>query len=134
MNTRATVVTVGFSLALASAALLASTVVPGPVPGTFIGPTSSQSPYVIPTSPGWEVTSLLTVGDSPQENFYPMVGIPDGLGAIAGPWNDDTGKYVADKAFMTVFMNHELETACIHNCAIMQACRSSSQFGACRMR
>ena len=43
------------------------------------GPSSSQSPYVTPTAPGVEVTSILTVGDSVGN--YTMVGIPDGLGA-----------------------------------------------------
>jgi hypothetical protein len=36
-----------------------------------------------------------------------MVGIPDGLGALAGKFSE-SGGYVADKAYMTVFMNHEL--------------------------
>jgi hypothetical protein len=51
------------------------------------------------------VTSLITVGDAAQ-NGYRMVGIPDGLGALGGKF--DNGRYVADKAFMTLFMNHEL--------------------------
>jgi hypothetical protein len=71
--------------------------------GTAItGPSSSQSPYVVPARP-WVVTkSLLTVGDS--VNFkadgvtpYRMVGIPDGLGAFDN----------SDGTF-TVLMNHEL--------------------------
>lgn len=78
------------------------------MPGTFIGPTTADAPYVHPTVSGWDVTSLLSVGESAGEVIYPMVGIPDGLGAIAGRWEDGTGKYVADKAYMTVFMNHEL--------------------------
>ena len=35
-----------------------------------------------------------------------MVGIPDGLGALAGKFK--SGKYDADHAYMTVFMNHEI--------------------------
>lgn len=66
------------------------------------GPSSSASPYVTPTAPGWSVTSILTVGDRPgtpanPTSTYRMVGIPDGLGAY------DNG----DGTF-TVLMNHEL--------------------------
>jgi hypothetical protein len=61
----------------------------------FTGPSSSQSPYVEPTAPGVEVTSIITVGDTVQN--YAMVGIPDGLGAYDN--GDDT---------FTVLMNHEL--------------------------
>src|SRR6267378_378225 len=70
------------------------------------GPTSSQSPYVTPKAPGWAVASLLTVGDSATDAPYVMVGIPDGLGALPGKFVD--GRYVADKSYMTVFMNHEI--------------------------
>jgi len=74
---------------------------------SFTGPQSSQTPYVVPTADGWEVTSLITVGDSAKESPYVMVGIPDGMGAVAGKFAGN-GAYVADKAFMTVFLNHEL--------------------------
>ena len=43
---------------------------------SFTGPQSSQSPYVVPTADGWEVTSLVTVGDSAKESPYVMVGHP----------------------------------------------------------
>jgi Bacterial protein of unknown function (DUF839) len=76
------------------------------VEGSVKGYSSSETPYVVPTSPGWKVVSLLTVGDSPSEAPYPMVGIPDGLGALAG--RVEAGKYVSDRQYMTVFMNHEL--------------------------
>ncbi len=59
------------------------------------GITSSQSPYIIPAAPGVNLTSILTVNDS--IGGYPMVGIPDGLGAF------DNG----DTTF-TLLMNHEL--------------------------
>ena len=36
-----------------------------------------------------------------------LVGIPDGMGALAGKFAEN-GTYVADKAFMTVFPNHEI--------------------------
>lgn len=60
------------------------------------GPSSSASPYVVPTVAGIDVTSIITVGDT-AANGYKMVGIPDGLGAY------DNG----DNTF-TVLMNHEL--------------------------
>jgi hypothetical protein len=72
------------------------------------GPTSSESPYIVPTAPDWSATSLLTVGDEPAGSTYRMVGIPDGLGALAGRFDKTTGELLADPAFITVFMNHEL--------------------------
>jgi hypothetical protein len=54
------------------------------------------------------VISLITTGDAAASNPYRMVGIPDGLGAIAGAYSERLGTYVADRFFMTVFMNHEL--------------------------
>lgn len=60
------------------------------------GPGSSATPYVTPTAAGWDVTSIITVGDT-AGNGYKMVGIPDGMGAY------DNG----DGTF-TVLMNHEL--------------------------
>ncbi len=60
-----------------------------------IGPSSSQSPYIVSLQPNVEFTSILTAGDS--VGGYHMVGVPDGLGAF------DNG----DGTF-TVLMNHEL--------------------------
>lgn len=60
------------------------------------GPSSSQSPYLVPTATGVAVTSIITVGDA-AGNGYKMVGLPDGLGAYDN--NDGT---------FTVTMNHEL--------------------------
>jgi hypothetical protein len=66
------------------------------------GPSSSQSPYLLPSQPGVITVSLLTVGDA--VNYKPdgvtpyrMVGIPDGLGAF------DNGN-----GTFTVVMNHEI--------------------------
>lgn len=73
------------SLALASPALAA----------VITGPSSSQSPYLIPTAQGWSSYSILTTGDS--VGGYQMAGIPDGLGAY------DNGD-----GSITVLMNHEL--------------------------
>jgi len=75
--------------------------------GSSTGPSSSQSPFIVPTAPGWDVTSLLTVGDSAKDAPYVMVGIPDGLGATAGKIAQN-GRYVADDAYITVLMNHEV--------------------------
>ncbi|RTL23703.1 MAG: DUF839 domain-containing protein [Burkholderiales bacterium] len=82
-------------------ALIASAAASGAL-AQITGPSSSASPYVTPTAPGWSVTSLITVGDS--VNFKPdgvtpyrMVGIPDGLGA----YDNGNGTF-------TVLMNHEL--------------------------
>lgn len=60
------------------------------------GPSSSATPYVTSTAAGWDVTSIMTVGDA-AGNGYKMVGIPDGLGAYDN--GDDT---------FTVLMNHEI--------------------------
>jgi hypothetical protein len=59
------------------------------------GPSSSDAPYLVPSRPGVELTSILTAGD--KVDGYQMVGIPDGLGAY------DNG----DGTF-TLLMNHEL--------------------------
>ena len=61
------------------------------------GPSSSQTSYLTPTSPGWSATALLTVGDA--INGYQMAGIPDGLGA-----------YSNGNGTMTVLANHEIGT------------------------
>jgi hypothetical protein len=90
---------------LSAGAAVAAQGTPGTVPGTFQGPSSSQTPYVVPRTSGWESFSILTVGD-PAVNGYRMVGIPDGLGALAGRFVN--GRYVDAASYMTVFMNHEL--------------------------
>lgn len=59
------------------------------------GPSSSQSPYVLPVAPGVKITSILTVGDT--IGGYRMTGIPDGLGA----YDNYDGTF-------TLLMNHEL--------------------------
>ncbi len=72
-----------------------------------IGPSTASTPYVLPTLPGYETKSVLTVdntGVAPDDvvpkvggGSYGMDGIPDGLGAF------DNG----DGTF-TLLMNHEL--------------------------
>ena len=81
----------GISLALASVSAYAQ---------SHTGPQSSQAPYIVPTAPGWEVTSLITVGDSARGVPYRLAGIPDGMGALPGKFTQ-SGDHVADKAFMT---------------------------------
>ena len=65
------------------------------VSSAITGPSSSSAPYVIGSDPHIVTTSVLTVGDS--VGGYPMVGIPDGLGAF------DNG----DGTF-TLLVNHEI--------------------------
>lgn len=90
----------GISLVLASVSAYAQ---------SHTGPQSSQTPYIVPTAPGWEVTSLITVGDSAKNGDYRMAGIPDGMGALPGKFTQ-SGNHVADKAFMTFFVSHEMAT------------------------
>lgn len=59
---------------------------------------SSQSPYLLPTAPGVNITSIFTAGD--EANGYKMVGIPDGLAAI----NNGNGTF-------TVLVTHGLPAA-----------------------
>jgi hypothetical protein len=93
------------ALSIGMAAPLAAQITPGTVPGTFVGPSSSQTPYTVPVPPGWSTLAIATVGD-PAGNGYRMVGLPDGLGALPGRFED--GRYVDKNKYMTVFMNHEL--------------------------
>jgi hypothetical protein len=60
---------------------------------------SSDPPYLVPLAPGVTFTALLSVGDSPSGGPYPMVGIPDGLGAFAPK---------GESRSFTMFANHEL--------------------------
>jgi hypothetical protein len=62
------------------------------------GPSSSQTPYLTPSVPGVQFTSILTAGDA--VNGYKMAGIPDGTGAF------DNG----DGTF-TFLVNHEIPPA-----------------------
>lgn len=68
---------------------------------------SSQSAYAKPTTSGWDVVPLLTVGDTPGDSTYALVGKPDGLAAVAGRF-DDSGALVDTDAYLTVLVNHEL--------------------------
>lgn len=65
----------------------------GFAPGQM-GPSTSQTPYLISATPGVSFSSILTAGET--VNGYKMCGIPDGLGAFDN--NDGT---------FTLLMNHE---------------------------
>jgi hypothetical protein len=84
-----------------------------PAAAQMTGPSSSQSPYAVPVAPWWHTFSILTVGDKAGPGPVPagatMAGIPDGLGALAGKFED--GRYVQDHRYMTVFMNHEIPSS-----------------------
>ncbi len=62
------------------------------------GVSSTQTPYLLPTVPNANFTSIISVGDAVKE--YRMCGIPDGLGAF------DNGN-----GTFTLLMNHEISTA-----------------------
>lgn len=66
---------------------------------TSMGPSTTVEPYMLPSLPGVDITSILTVKDPaiPSINGYRMVGIPDGLGAFRSGGSE-----------FTVLMNHEL--------------------------
>jgi hypothetical protein len=69
---------------------------------TITGPSSSQSPYVVPSQPGVLIKSIMTVGDSVNlkpdgVTPYRAVGIMDGLGV----YDNFNGTF-------TVLMNHEI--------------------------
>jgi Ca2+-binding RTX toxin-like protein len=69
-----------------------------------IGPSTSQTPYLISLEPNVTFTSILSAGDivgtHPDGTPRPMVGVPDGIGAF------DNGD-----GTMTVMFNHELGAA-----------------------
>jgi hypothetical protein len=84
------------ALAVAAVAVAATAAGVALAAATSTGPSSSESPYVVPTAPGVETKSIITVGDA-ADNGYRMAGIPDGLGAFDN----------YDGTF-TLLMNHEL--------------------------
>jgi Bacterial protein of unknown function (DUF839) len=93
MRLRRTAGLAGLTMALAATSALAA---PG---STSRGPSTPTDPYVLPVGDGVSVKSLLTVSDAGSaSNGYEMVGIPDGLGLVAGSSGRD----------FRLFMNHEL--------------------------
>lgn len=86
-----------------NAAAFALVVAAGSAMGQIQGPSSSQTPYMLPTVGGLnqpavgdvKTVSIFTVGDT--VGGYRMVGIPDGMGVIG---NTDGS--------MTLLLNHEI--------------------------
>ena len=109
--------------ALLMAALAAATAAAAALVHTGQGPSSSESPYLVPVAPGVRLTSILTVGDTPTKDpTYRMVGIPDGLGAFRNPRShdeggdtdtrgDDDGEHGQGRRTFTLLSNHELGPA-----------------------
>ena len=87
----------GRSIALATTAALALAGAAAAYAATLSGPSSSQTPYLVPVQSNVEIKSILTVGDAPAGSTYRLVGIPDGLGAF----DNEDGTF-------TLLMNHEL--------------------------
>lgn len=101
---------------IAAAAAAAVTAIVSPSLGQLIGPSTAQTPYVVPVAPGVITKSLISNGDGTAlyngapvlDETYPLLGgapgstyrlagIPDGLGAFDN----------ADGTF-TLLVNHEL--------------------------
>ena len=93
-----------------AALLLSGTALAGPIDNMLnTGPSTTQSPYLVPTLNNVRIASLLSVNDSvplaaggtqiagTAAGQYQMAGIPDGLGAF------DNGN-----GTITVLMNHEI--------------------------
>jgi hypothetical protein len=68
-----------------------------------VGPSTPETPYLVPTAPGVGFTSVISAGDevvgatNPDGTAWRFVGIPDGIGAF------DNGDGTA-----TVLVNHEI--------------------------
>lgn len=88
---------------LAAAIAMAAGTLPSTA-GAVQGPSSSQTPYLVPTQPGYTVTSILTTGDT--VGGYQLGGIPDGLGA----YDNGNGTF-------TLLVNHEYGTGTAVNAA-----------------
>ncbi len=81
------------------------------------GPSSSQTPYLSPTAPGWSATAVLTVGD--KVGNYQMVGLVDGLGAF----NNFDGT-------MTLLAAHEIQSVASSFGSAVGTTRSHGAVGA----
>jgi len=68
------------------------------------GPSTTQSPYLVPNAPGVSFTSVISSGDAVGTRSdgvpYRFVGVPDGIGAY------DNGD-----GTITVLVNHEIGTS-----------------------
>lgn len=71
---------------------------------SMAGPSTPETPYLVPTAPGVGFTSIISAGDevvgatNPDGTAWRFVGIPDGIGAF------DNGDGTA-----TVLVNHEIQ-------------------------
>ena len=81
---------------------VAAAALPAAASAQITGPSSSQSPYLLPApgAPGVQTVSLLTVGDA--VGGYRLVGIPDGMGSYQRAPNA--------RSFALV-VNHELQSS-----------------------
>jgi hypothetical protein len=95
-----------------------------PLSAQITGPSSSQSPYLVPVAAEVEFTSILSAGDAVKSadkcaDTYRMAGIPDGLGAFDDVDNDrgedherdrdaDHDRGFGPEETFTVVMNHEI--------------------------
>lgn len=86
---------VGRALSQAAFVLGCAATIAGVASAQNIGPSTTTAPYLLPSMPGIETVSILTVGDT--IDGYPLVGIPDGLGAF----KSGHGRF-------TLLVNHEL--------------------------
>lgn len=84
-----------FTRLLCGSLLAASCIHPFSSSAQVTGPSSSQSPYLVPVESGVKITSMLTAADT--VNGYIMSGVPDGLGA----YDNHDGTF-------TLLMNHEI--------------------------
>ncbi|MBK9110063.1 MAG: T9SS type A sorting domain-containing protein [Saprospiraceae bacterium] len=66
-----------------------------PVTQGLTGPSTQQSPYILPDAPGVQFTSILSAGET--INGYTLCGIPDGMGA----YDNGNGNF-------TILLNHEV--------------------------
>jgi uncharacterized protein DUF839 len=83
------------------------------------GPSSTETPYLVPVADGVEVVSILTVGNTPTNDpNYRMAGLPDGLGAFANrnggrdheDFQNGRGDGNRGNRTFTMLSNHEIAT------------------------
>ncbi|HKS64536.1 MAG TPA: phytase, partial [Xanthobacteraceae bacterium] len=77
------------------------------------GPSTAQTPYLVPTRSGVSFTSILSAGEGLPGSPWKLVGLPDGIGAF------DNGN-----GTITVLLNHELSG----NAGIVRAHGSAGAF------
>jgi hypothetical protein len=78
-----------------------------------IGPSTAQTPYLVPTRGGVSFTSIISAGDGLPGSTWKLVGAPDGIGAFGN-----------GNGTITVLLNHELAA----NSGIVRAHGSAGAF------